>query len=268
MPNPYNSRAADAVVQPPLYHSLQELGIDDPLYDPKYHNIAAPGTNPLGTVPIVPGMHVRCADGRMYRYIKAGGAIAVGEIIKPTVTAKSYAAETAVAYLASDPDQGGLPRLAFPNVAVATEGSLVGGVIHRSTAAGTFDSRMVVYNRGIYVWIDRALTTSPAATDDFIVAMPYQGLLVSAAGDPVIGVAALGAITSGNFGWLQISGICLALAAGAAVAAGVYLAPNASGRAITAVGTTDAAKCILGFSLDLAAANGDLFPAYLQGIGY
>lgn len=254
-----NSRITPATIPAPYGSDMGGILVSgETIFDNRYHNIAA---SALGPAPLFLGARVMTGDGRIYRYVKANAAIALGNVVMPDSTAlKTYAAETAVAYTASE------FKLTFPNVAAATNGALVGAVIYRQTPNGegaNQDARIVVANEGTSVWLDRALSETPGATDDFVVFSPFAVILTTASTEQSIGVASVGAITSGNYGWVQSHGICEAVQVSGAIGAGDTLIGAAAGRAAPG-GAQTASTRVLGTSFLVSATTaGDLMPCFL-----
>lgn len=263
----YNSRTESATILPPYgacYIGGMAVSGED-IFSSRYHNITSP-TAINAPFPLYLGATCLTADNRLYRYVKANAAIALGQTVKPDSTLlKSYAAETAVAYDATN------LKLTFPNVASATAGALIGAVIYRmgngaSGLAANADARIITQNTGKTVFVDRPLSATPAATDDFIVSSPWTVIVNGAATTPVVGVASVGAITSGNFGWVQSRGICEGVVmAAVTVAAGDLLKGGASGRLTNAALVATEIPCAyaIGTSNAVALTADDLFPVYL-----
>lgn len=257
---PTNSRAQDerAVVYP-FGGGPSDIPVEY-LWDSAYHNNADQKLA-LGT-PIVTW------DGRVYRYVKCldGQAMAIGEIMRSELaTLKTYAAETAVAY---DPS---LLQLTFPNVATtaAIMKMMIGAdLVLQKTAAG--ESRKitsaVASGAGTRVGIDRPLSATPAVTDDFLVWAQYVGRRAAAATDPLLGVASVGAISAGNYGWVQTKGWCEKIIGGAAVVQGVSLETDGTGRAITAATAAGAFLLpkLVGVAMSTCGAANDYFAAVLR----
>lgn len=266
----YNSRLDSATILPPYgacYIGGMAVSGED-IFSSRYHNITSP-TAINAPFPLYLGATCLTADNRLYRYVKANAAVGFGEVVKPDSTIiKDYKAETAVAYDATN------LKLTFPNVASATAGALIGMVIYRmgngaSGLGANADARIITQNTGKTVYIDRPLSATPAATDDFFVWSPWQVILTAgatAAALPVVGVSSVGAISSGNFGWVQSRGLCEAAEMGAVtVATGDLLKALAAGRLTNAaiVATEIPVGYAIGNSNAVALTAGDLFPVYL-----
>jgi len=263
-----NSRITEATIPPP-YGACYIGGMlvsGEDIFSSRYHNITTP-TAINAPFPLHLGATVITADNRVYRYVKAQAGVAVGEVVKPYATdAKDYSAETAVAYDASQ------LKVSFPNVAAATAGSLIGMLLVKHTAAGAggpLETRIITQNTGTDVFIDRPLGAAPAAAADYHVVSPWYVDLAGATAHTVVGVASVGALTAGQYGWVQSKGVCEGAASAAVTwAMANYVMPAAAGR-VTNTGAVAGEPITIGYYIGGAAGGastgGDLVPIYLHG---
>lgn len=260
---PTISRAPDERYPVYAFSGEPEIPVEY-LWDSRYHNVTE--ANRV----LTPGTVIRCWDGSVFRYVLAfGGALALGEIMRPEIAAmKTYAAETAVAYDALN------LTLTFPNVSTtaALLKQIIGQQLVKQGTAMADSGRYIVSAAafgatGTRIGIDRPLAAAPAATDDFLVWSKWAGRRGDALQNiPILGVASVGAITQGNYGWVQTQGICQTILAGGAIAAGDILQCSAVGRALkqAVVAAGDNAIKSPGYAISVAAANGDYFTGVLS----
>jgi len=215
------------------------------------------------------GTPVRFADGRVFRYAKAGAtALAPGKLMKAGVV--SFAAATNKAVNAAV--GVGLYAVTLQTASAYTtceEGYLQindaagEGIQYKIKEASANATTAVYTDLTLYDPIATALTTSSEGT---IIASPYEQIeLCSAITDIIIGVSPI-TVTAEYYFWIQTWGVACVLADNA-VAAGVVVEVGVDVNSNTAGTTTRNADTAMAVGVQMlvgiTAAAGEYKPVWL-----
>jgi len=200
------------------------------------------------------GAEYRGWNGAIFRYIKASSALALGEICE--LDALTNLGTFAGITVTDHQRIGGLTGL--------TAGAHVGKLLYINTGTAANACRTIIANGTNFIIVDRPYVTDPGATSNFDAIPTWHVNVADATTDKVLGVASVGAVTSGNFGWIQSKGLCEHVLAGTGgVTVALQFRPAADG--VTNVAATDNDTMqILGVALATASAT-ETFPAFLFG---
>jgi len=231
-----------------MFHGYPSLGGEDP-FSNRYQNIA--GTLPA---PLALGSEYRGWNGAVFRYIKASSAIALGEGCE--LDALTNLATFAGITVTDHQRIGGLTGL--------TAGAHVGKLLYINTGTAANACRTIIANGTNFIVVDRPYVTDPGATSNFDAIPTWHVNAADAAIDKIVGISSVSAITSGNFGWIQTSGLCEHILAGTGGVT-VNLQFRYVTDGVTNVAATDNDTMMtLGTSLATASAA-ETFPGFLYG---
>lgn len=184
-------------------------------------------------------------DGRVFRYVKAGAAIAAGEAIQSPAVVPNHLGMVAVATAI-----GARTVSTTLGATLATANQYAGGYLSADTGPGNgivygIDSHPAAAQSAAIVFtlnsddpIQVAFTT---ATRLGVIANKYNGVIqfpVTTATGTLVGVAAY-AIASGSFGWIQTKGIAAPLIAGTPALGALIMSPGTTAGASVIVTTTN-----------------------------
>jgi hypothetical protein len=256
----YNSRAVNPVPPVTFGAPFPDLGGGDIWSgEDRHHNISLPTTS-LSDMPIWPGTRVRTADGRMWCYVRAAANLVEGET---TLQSALVHVDT----VSSSDDLLSITEAS----AGWTANAYLGDYVYVDDGTGKGQTRRIVANTTDTLYLDRPLATALAVADsDIDIIRPYnvvQGSTTATIHTPgissVIRSGDTYAITSGNFGWIQVAGWCDKTKAAAAVAYGALCVQlTAAGRFGAATPGTNG-EFGFGICQGVAAAAGDLAPVML-----
>jgi hypothetical protein len=202
------------------------------------------------------------ADGRLYRYVKAGGAVAGGSLVVSAGTVANHLNAAVAAAAAAGVTQVSVTL----GATAATQDQYAGGFLVVGTdGSGVAITRRIKGNTAgasagtITVVLDSkepllfALTTSNKVS---LIPARENGVVASSTtGDPV-GIT-VNSLASGQYGWVQTYGPCAVTndAAGALTALSKVAQSGTVAGAVVAVAATAATTLSIGYMLQAAAAS-------------
>lgn len=184
-------------------------------------------------------------DGRVFRYVKAGGALVAGEAIQSPAVVPNHLGMVAVATAA-----GSLTVSTTLGSTLSTVNQYAGGYLSADTGPGNginygIASHPAAASGAAIVFTlnsdDPIQVAFSSATRLGVIPNKYNGVIqfpVTTATGTLVGVAAY-AIASGSFGWIQTKGIASPLIAGTPALGAYIMSPGTTAGASVIITTTN-----------------------------
>lgn len=216
------------------------------LTESQIHEVGTRQLHPLGTVGV-------SQDGKKYRYVKAGGAIAAGKIAAVPPNVANHIDRAPGANVAVGATE---LTVAIGATAVAQD-DYAGGTLIVEDGSGEGQTFRVLGNTAsagstsITVKLATPVKTALVASADSKVSLfpsKYNGVVASATvAFRRVGVPNV-AFASGEYGWVQTSGDCAVLIDGSAVAIADPVIPGSVAGSVAGIGTAAVTDQIVGYA--------------------
>jgi len=203
------------------------------------------------------GAYATTNDGRIFRYVKAGGTTLVpGTLVQAPaeITANQNLTPAAVA--------AGAKQITITDSLTVAANALAGGFVATTTGAGYGYAYRISSNTAVTAATSMVITledpivvalTSASRLD--LNASPFNGVIVNPTTESsVIVGAAITAIPNAQFGWIQTHGVCPVTASGA-LTVGLQVAASVGTAGNVVLATSAITAPVVGVAVTGVAAN-------------